>query len=246
MFGFTLSWNVLIPGQLAPIGLLVLFLLWPFFEAWVTGDKREHHLLQRPRNAPTRTAFLVAMVTLYGLLWIGGGNDVIAVLFNLNLNHITYFLRAAVFVLPVLAFILTRRWCISLQRHDEEKLLHGYETGIIMRSPDGEYAERHLPISQTRAYNLTAREHDPIHELEVADETDGIPSPGTRVQRIRAALSQAMFAGNVQKPTREDYEAAQHHLAHDHEVEAAMEGHSADGHQFDGRHQVEGEELRSH
>ena len=25
---------------------------WPFLEAWVTGDKREHHLLQRPRNAP--------------------------------------------------------------------------------------------------------------------------------------------------------------------------------------------------
>ena len=47
----------------------------------------------------------------------------------------------------MIAFIITRRWCISLQRHDNEKLLHGYETGIIMRSPEGGYSERHLPIS---------------------------------------------------------------------------------------------------
>ena len=50
-----------------------------------------------------------------------------------------------------LAFIIARRWCISLQRHDEQALLHGYETGIIMRSPDGGYSERHLPISDTAA-----------------------------------------------------------------------------------------------
>ncbi|MDP3891609.1 cytochrome bc complex cytochrome b subunit [Nocardioides sp.] len=246
IFGVTFSWNVMIPGQILPIGLLVVFLMWPFLEQWVTGDKREHHLLQRPRNAPTRTAFLVAMMTLYGLLWIGGGNDVLAVVFNLNLNHITYALRVLVFVLPVLAFILTRRWCISLQRHDEEKLLHGYETGIIMRSPEGEYTERHLPISPDRAYNLTARERDEIYELEAGEDENGVPSPGSRAQRVRARLSKAMYGDNVQKPTREEYLAAQHHLEHDHEIEAPLVGHAADGHQFDGRHDVEGEELRNH
>jgi ubiquinol-cytochrome c reductase cytochrome b subunit len=34
--------------------------VYPFVEAWVTGDKREHHLLDRPRNAPTRTAIGMA------------------------------------------------------------------------------------------------------------------------------------------------------------------------------------------
>ena len=48
----------------------------------------------------------------------------------------------------MIAFFITRRWCISLQRHDNEQLLHGYETGIIMRSPEGGYSERHLPISE--------------------------------------------------------------------------------------------------
>jgi ubiquinol-cytochrome c reductase cytochrome b subunit len=53
-------------------------LMLPFLEAWVTGDQREHHLLQRPRDAPTRTAFLAALMTVYGLFWAAGGNDIIA------------------------------------------------------------------------------------------------------------------------------------------------------------------------
>ena len=44
-------------------------------------------------------------------------------------------MRVAVFIGPVIAFIIAKRWCISLQRKDNETLLHGYETGIIMRSP---------------------------------------------------------------------------------------------------------------
>ena len=36
--------------------MFMILMLLPFLEAWITGDKREHHLLERPRNAPTRTA----------------------------------------------------------------------------------------------------------------------------------------------------------------------------------------------
>ena len=36
--------------------MFTLLMMLPFIEAWITGDKRDHHLLQRPRNAPTRTA----------------------------------------------------------------------------------------------------------------------------------------------------------------------------------------------
>ena len=64
----------------------------------MTGDKAEHHVLDRPRNAPTRTAFGVAAITCYGLLWIGGGNDMVATQFDVSLNAVTYFLRVAVFV----------------------------------------------------------------------------------------------------------------------------------------------------
>ena len=95
-----------------------LMAIYPFVEQWVTGDKSEHHILDRPRNAPTRTAFGVAAITCYGLLWIGGGNDLVATQFNVSLNAVTYFLRVMVFVGPVLAFLITKRICIGLQRAD--------------------------------------------------------------------------------------------------------------------------------
>jgi ubiquinol-cytochrome c reductase cytochrome b subunit len=245
IFGFTLTLSVFLPAAIVPVLLLGVVMIYPFIEQWITGDKREHHLLQRPREAPNRTAFMVALITFYGLLWAGGGNDVIAVLFNLNLNHITYFLRVAVIVGPILAFIIARRWAISLQRHDQERVLHGYETGVIMRSPEGEYTERHLPISKEEAYTLTARDRDEVFELPSGEDAGGVPAPRRRSDRLRARLSRFWFVDNVQKPTREELEEAHAHAAHELEVHAG-EAHVADGHQFDGRHDVHGEELRKH
>jgi ubiquinol-cytochrome c reductase cytochrome b subunit len=243
IFGVTISWNVMIPGQIFPFVILGGIIMYPFIEAWITGDKREHHLLQRPRNAPNRTAFLAAMMTLYGLLWAAGGNDILAVIFNLNLNYITYFMRAAVFILPPIAFILTRRWCISLQRHDEGKLLHGYETGVIMRSPDGGYTERHLPISTAAAYELTARDRDEVYAPPAEEDRNGVKARQYQLMKLRGRLSKYWFGDSVQKPTREELEAAHHHAEHELAVHAA-EAHPADGHQFDGRHEVAGDELR--
>jgi ubiquinol-cytochrome c reductase cytochrome b subunit len=247
IWGHTISWNIMIPGQVAPFLLFGMVILWPFFEAWVTGDKREHHLLQRPRNAPTRTAFLAAMITVYGLLWAAGGNDILAVLLHMNLNSITYFMRAAVFVVPPIVFYVTRRWCIGLQRADNDRLLHGYETGIIMRAPDGGYTERHLPISHDRAYTITARHRDEVYTPASETDENGVVAPGTRSQRIRAKLSRGMFADNVQKPTLEELEEARHHAEHIHELEADLE-HPAAGHEFDDHQLRDTDEvpLRSH
>ena len=63
---------------------------------------------------------MVALMTMYGLFWAAGGNDIIAIKLDLSINQITYFMRVAVFVGPVIAFWITRRWCISLQRHDND------------------------------------------------------------------------------------------------------------------------------
>ncbi|HSV40993.1 MAG TPA: cytochrome bc complex cytochrome b subunit [Nocardioidaceae bacterium] len=259
IFGVTLSWNVLIPGQVAPMVILMGVLAYPFIEAWITGDKREHHLLQRPRNAPNRTAFMVAAMTLYGLLWAAGGNDIIGVLFDISINNITYFMRGAIFIFPPIAFIITKRWCLSLQRHDEAKLLHGYETGIIMRSPEGGFSERHLPISVEEAYTLTQRERDIELPAPTPADGNGVAARQYKLQLLRAKLHKSWFGYNIQKPTREELEEAAHHAEHelaqtvhghqnlpagDYSGAHELDGHAADGHQFDGRHPVEGEELR--
>ena len=240
---YTLSWNVFLPIIVLPGLAFTVLLLLPFLEAWITGDKREHHLLERPRNAPTRTAIFVALMTFYGLMWAAGGNDIIAIVFDLSINQITYFMRGAVFIGPVIAFIITRRWCISLQRADNDRLLHGYETGIIMRSAEGGYSERHLPISGESAYTLTSRNRDVVHEAGSGVDANGVASRGNALERVRARLSRGYFGHNVQKPTREELEEAHHHSEHEHELQSGLD-HPADGHQFDGHHTVDEESLR--
>jgi ubiquinol-cytochrome c reductase cytochrome b subunit len=262
IFGVTITWSVLLPGQIFPMLILTGILVYPFIEQWITGDKRDHHLLQRPRNAPNRTAFLAAMMTFYGLLWAAGGNDILALIFNLNLNHITYFMRVAVFILPPIAYVLTRRWCISLQRADEARLLHGYESGIIMRSPDGGYSERHLPIPDAEAHFLTAHEDQPVYELPAETDLNGVANRKVALMKLRARLSKFWFGDNVLKPTQAELEAARAHAEHelsehdeqghqrlpagDYLGQHELDGHAADGHQYDGRHEVTGEELRKH
>ncbi|HYO38163.1 MAG TPA: ubiquinol-cytochrome c reductase cytochrome b subunit [Nocardioidaceae bacterium] len=243
LLGFTLSWNVFLPIIVLPGLMFTILLMLPFIEAFITGDKRDHHLLQRPRNAPSRTATMVALMTFIGLLWAAGGNDILALKFSLNLNYITYFIRVMVFVGPVLAFIITRRWCISLQKADQERLLHGYESGVIMRSPEGSYAEKHLPISASEAYTLTARDEDAKHPMPAAVDGNGVPNRKAQVQTLRAKLSDAWHSGNTQNPTREELEEAHHHASHELEMHEAA-SHD-DGQQHD-RHGIEGGELKKH
>ncbi len=232
LWGHTLSWNVLLPIQVLPGVMFGILMMLPFIEAWITGDKRDHHLLQRPRDAPTRTATMVALITIYGLFWAAGGNDIIATHLHMNLNSITYFMRGAVFILPPIAFYITRRWCIGLQRADNDRLLHGYESGIIMRSADGGYTERHLPISEAHAYTLAARDRDEMYVPESDTDENGVVAPRSRLSRIRARLSRKLYEDNVQKPTLEELEEARHHAEHERELDAGLD-HPASGHEFD-------------
>ncbi|HEY5820557.1 MAG TPA: ubiquinol-cytochrome c reductase cytochrome b subunit [Propionibacteriaceae bacterium] len=227
----TWSWNVAIPG----LGIMGLFFglmaAYPFIEAWVSGDKSEHHILDRPRNAPTRTAFGVAAMTGYAMLWIGGGNDLVATQFSVSLNSVTYFLRVAFFVMPVIAFLVTKRICIGLQRSDEERLLHGAETGIIERDPSGKYAERHAPISQGEAYTLT-QHHEPM-ALMAASDTDDMSEKEVKREQLRRKASRFFFIDTLRTPTRAELEEAAHHHgdADGHELE---DGHNGNGHSGNG------------
>jgi ubiquinol-cytochrome c reductase cytochrome b subunit len=243
LWGFTMPWNVFLPIIVLPGLMWTILTMLPFLEAFITGDKREHHLLQRPRNAPSRTATMVALMTFYGILWGAGGNDIIAIKLHLNLNYITYFNRVAVFVGPVLAFLITRRWCISLQRADQDRLLHGYESGVIMRSPEGAYAEKHLPISRDEAYTLTARDRDVPSEAPAPVDENGVANRKAQVARVRSRLAQSWYSGTIQKPTREELDKAWHHA--DAELEVHESAGENDHHTHD-RHGIEGGEIGQH
>ncbi len=213
LFGLTWSMNVFIPAVLL-LGLLTMVLaMYPFVERWVTKDEREHHLLQRPRDTPVRTALGVAGMTFYGLCWVGGGNDIIATQFRLDIYAITWFLRFAVFIGPVIAFIITKRICIALQRHDQERVLHGYETGVITRSVDGGYAERHAPIPQEEVYTLTSRDKVSVAAIESGTDENGVESPHRRSAQVHARASR-FWHGDQVNPVTDDQLHDEHHDSH--------------------------------
>jgi ubiquinol-cytochrome c reductase cytochrome b subunit len=205
-WGHSLVLGVFIPFSLFPLILLAIG-VYPFVEAWITGDKREHHILDRPRNVPVRTGLGVAWLSLYVVLLIGGGNDIVATHLHLSINAITWFVRISVFVVPVLAFIVTKRVCLGLQRRDRDNVLHGRESGVIKRLPHGEYVEIHEPLAQDRLHTLTQHEQNPPYEIGPLVDANGVRRPVTVSQRVRARLAYVMFGPEtrIPKPTAEEY-----------------------------------------
>ncbi|MER6243891.1 cytochrome bc1 complex cytochrome b subunit [Streptomyces griseorubiginosus] len=157
LWGHTLILGVLIPVVVFPL-LLVFIGVYPFLEARFTKDRREHHLLDRPRNKPLRTAIGASWISLYLILLAGGGNDIVATRLHLSINTVTWAVRIGMFVVPAVVFVGTRRICLGLQLRDRELVLHGRETGVIKRLPHGEYVEVHQPLDQARLHTLTAHE----------------------------------------------------------------------------------------
>ena len=188
--GHTFSFNVFIPALL-PLGLIfTAAALWPFLEQWITGDKREHHINDRPRNAATRTALGMGAVTFYGVLWLEGSNDVVAYQLNIPLYITTRIAQVAIFVLPVVAYILTKRICLGLQRKDLHLLEHGVETGIIRQLPNGAYIEETRPVPEEARAVLTARPEP----LSLPPAESDVPAPAMRgaTGRVRERLNKVV------------------------------------------------------
>ncbi len=222
LLGFTLSLNILVPALVLP-GLLVgVLMLWPFVESWAANDKREHHLLDRPRNAPVRTAAGIAGIFFYLVLCLAAANDLIATAFNLSINDLTNLFRALVIVGPPLVFWVTKRICFGLQRKDREVALHGRETGRIVRTADGEHFEVHADLSDEDRWVLVQHDsHRPL-ELPPAKDENGVRRPGARTDAVRSKLSHWFFDERVEPATPAELAAA-HHDGHAAEAIEASE-----------------------
>ena len=128
--------------------MVVLLITYPFIEATITGDTAHHNLLQRPRDVPVRTSLGMMGIAFYFLVTLSGGNDLFAYHFGVSLNAMTWVGRIGLIVLPPLAYFVTYRICIGLQRSDREVLEHGIETGVIKMMPNGAFVEIHQPLGE--------------------------------------------------------------------------------------------------
>ncbi|MDT3396852.1 ubiquinol-cytochrome c reductase cytochrome b subunit [Streptomyces sp. B1866] len=191
LWGHTVMWNVFVPTVLLPLALFTALYLYPFFERWVTGDRGEHHLCDRPRDRPVRTGLGAAGITFYAVLLAAGGNDVLAHAFGVSLNTLTWTFRVLVVLGPAAALWLARRVCLALQERDRERLAEGEETGEVRQAVDGGLTETRRPLPARRRYVLHAR--DLPETVEFTGRTG-------RRQRLRTALNSWYYRDRVDLP----------------------------------------------
>jgi len=113
-------------GALFPIVAFLFAYLWPLIERRFTGDYGYHNVLERPRDAPVRTAVGVAVFTWITLVLLAGSADRVQVLFGLSYTAQIWVYRVLVWVGPVVAGLITYRVCRELQRgerveHDRKR-----------------------------------------------------------------------------------------------------------------------------
>ena len=207
-FDRTWSFNIIVP-VIALVVLLAAVAVYPFIEAWVTGDKREHHLLDRPRNAPVRTAIGAAGLTFYAGLWAAASSDIIATHFRMTMESVIHILQFVVVVGPFIAFYITKRVCLALQKKDREIALHGYESGRIVRMPGGEYIEVHQPLDEFERWQLVS--YTDYAPVTLRPDPRGKITVGARV---RAAATRFFFEDRIEPVTKTEYELAQSHSHH--------------------------------
>jgi quinol---cytochrome-c reductase cytochrome b subunit len=116
---YTLVPNPFWGGVLFPTIVAGVLLAWPWAERRIGGDRAPHNVLDRPRDAPFRTAFGLALLTWVGLIFLAGSADRTTVFLGLDYESQVYVYRVVVWIIPALVFLVARRVCRELQRAEE-------------------------------------------------------------------------------------------------------------------------------
>ena len=137
-FGHEIA-NPFFPGVVLPGITFALLYAWPFLEQRFTNDTDPHNLLDRPRDRPLRTAFGVATITFYLVLFLAAGTDVLAATFGLSFQSLLVMFQLSLIVAPPLFGWLTWRLLkeLSTQRAHPIQQPVG---GRIVRTAAGGYA----------------------------------------------------------------------------------------------------------
>jgi ubiquinol-cytochrome c reductase cytochrome b subunit len=119
-FGFEIP-NPFYPAVLLPGITFTLLYAWPFLEQRFTGDRDPHHLLDRARDHPMRTALGIATIAFYLILFMAASNDLLALWLNVPVESVTWAYRIALFTLPPVAGFVTHRLMKGLASSGAER-----------------------------------------------------------------------------------------------------------------------------
>jgi ubiquinol-cytochrome c reductase cytochrome b subunit len=124
----------------------------------------------------------------------------------MSLNQVLVSMQIMLIAGPIFAYIVTKRTCLSLQRKDREIVLHGRETGRIVRLPHGEYIEVHEPLDKYEMYKLV--DFKDYRPTIVRPNEKGKITVGSR---IRSALSRIYFEDRISPVSKTELSEAQSH-----------------------------------
>ncbi|HEY1778822.1 MAG TPA: ubiquinol-cytochrome c reductase cytochrome b subunit [Solirubrobacteraceae bacterium] len=121
--GHTLVPNPFFGGVLFPTVVFGLLYALPWIDRrFFTRDRASHHLLERPRDNPRRTALGAAVLSAIFVVFLAGSADRLFVVFTYSYEGAIDFFRVAFFVAPVIVYLLTKRICDQLARGEGHPL----------------------------------------------------------------------------------------------------------------------------
>ncbi len=139
-FGRTIVPNPFFGGALFPGVCFTILYLWPWIERRLTGDRRRHDLLDRPRDAPRRTAVGAAFFSWIVMIFVAGAGDRMFFSLGFPYEGQVWFFRVAAVLVPVVVFLVVRRVCEELRATDAHPL-RGWTGTEVRRSPSGGFEE---------------------------------------------------------------------------------------------------------
>ena len=135
--GHTLVPNPFFGGVLFPTIVFALLYALPWIDRrFFTRDHASHHLLERPRDNPARSALAGAVLSAIIVVFAAGSADRLFVIFNYSYEGAIDFFRVAFVVVPVAVYLVTKRVCVELAR-SERHPLRGWSGSIVRRNAAG-------------------------------------------------------------------------------------------------------------
>jgi len=155
-WGHTIPFEVTFPAVIFPGIVFNIAMAWPILERkFFGGDNEIHHLLDRPRDVPKRTAFGVAFFALLATLFVASSTDVLANYFHVSLNTVLWTMRVLTIVIPLVAYPVTYKICLELQGGGTAMGKRKRPNDVV-RTAEGEYVATQAPV----------RPGDAHHELD--------------------------------------------------------------------------------
>jgi len=129
------------PGLVLPTVTFLFLLLWPFIEAWVTGDRAPHDVLQGASQVPLRAGVGAALIFDGILLTLAAGDDQTAATLHVSLDRLVWAYRILLFAGPLITGVLVARIAAEMRARKSGRDAAPPDVVMLVRNEGGGYDE---------------------------------------------------------------------------------------------------------